>query len=227
MASCWRYIGNMDVPEHTFSLDELASESGFDRRVIRSFIEQGLLRGPDSMGRYARYSRAHLERLLAIKALKNMHGLPLHEVRRQLLSMSGQDIRTLASTTGPHRALIPADSASASEYLRSLPRAAKVIREDVEDEDATDHSLAAYDEEETSGAPTHATPVDHLLIELGKLMETRRVRRQSKAESWHRIGITPDIELSVRGVEDTEELAQLERIADYLREILLGGLAHG
>lgn len=228
MASWSIYSGGMEQSDQSYSLDELALESGFDRRVIRSFIEQGLLRGPDSMGRYARYSQAHLERLLAIKALKNLRGLPLHEVRRQLLSMTGQDIKSLAAATGTVRANVPPE-ASALDYLRMLPRSAKTIREDVLAESEDDEPVAqSHHHEEWQSAPSVlTTPADRLVMELGKLLESRRVRRQAKAESWHRISVTPDIELSVRGVEDSEELARIERIADYLREILLGGLENG
>ncbi|HMO23457.1 MAG TPA: helix-turn-helix domain-containing protein, partial [Candidatus Melainabacteria bacterium] len=75
----WRivelYIGDMDTENATsYSIEELSEMTGFDRRTIRSFIEQGLMRGPDKMGRYAQYSQDHLVRLLAIKNMKEMDG---------------------------------------------------------------------------------------------------------------------------------------------------------
>ena len=47
--------------------------------------------------------------------------------------------------------------------------------------------------------------------------------RSARGESWYRIPITPDIELSVRGEFGTEQLAQLHRIGDALRNLLTKG----
>ena len=122
-----------DSDSSSYTIDDLAGETGFDRRVIRSFIEQGLLRGPDPMGRYARYSKTHLDRLLAIKALKNVQGMPINEVRRALLSMSHNDIQALAVSSMGDNIIYPPpptvnrvdDAAespcgSALEYIRSI-----------------------------------------------------------------------------------------------------------
>ncbi len=68
-----------------------------------------------------------------------------------------------------------------------------------------------------------STPVDRLVVGLQHQLGQKTARRQSKREVWHRIQVTPDIELSVRGIQDEQHLAQLERVADYLRELLTGG----
>ena len=209
----------------SFSLEDLALKSGYDKRVIRSFIEQGLLRGPETMGRYARYSQAHLDRLLAIKALKDSGGLPLSEVRQTLLKISGHDLRALAKSTATEHCETPS---SALDYIRSLSKISKPALNDIA-RGAPPEPPKHVREPDFAFSQTQlkSTPIQHLLIELGKLLEWRTVRRQAKGESWFRISVTPDIELSVRGVESPEELAQLERMADYMREILLGGLTNG
>lgn len=84
------------MSEAIYTLEELAEESGFDKRVIRSFIENGLLLGPDSRGRYARYGPGHLARLKAIRNLRERHSMSFNEVRQALMGMSDEDIRTLA-----------------------------------------------------------------------------------------------------------------------------------
>jgi DNA-binding transcriptional MerR regulator len=243
----------------SFSLDELSDESGLDTRVIRSFIEQGLLRGPSKLGRYARYSQQHLHKLLAIKVLKDKQGLKLSEVRQQLLSMSEAQIEMLA-TTGSISLQRPTESAldyilrqtnrpptSATEIT---PPGSKPFEDDDFDDEEED-----YDENESAppvvkGKPVHgkasqagqvldgwgpgpefyqritkermANPIGKLLVGLEEQTGDKHVRRQAKKETWHRIQVTPDIELSVRGINDEEQLARLERVADYLREILTG-----
>jgi DNA-binding transcriptional MerR regulator len=212
----------MEQSDHqSFSLDDLASKTGYDKRVIRSFIEQGLLRGPETMGRYARYSQAHLDRLLAIKALKDSNGLPISEVRQALLKISSHEIKILAKSATPEPVEKPS---SALDYIKSLSRINKPGLGDLLPPSAHEpHPEIAEQIYAHRRAQLKSTPIEHLLIELGKLLEQRKVRRQAKGDSWYRICVTPDIEISMRGAESTEEQMQLERIADYLREILLGG----
>lgn len=245
----------------SFSIDELSDESGIDTRVIRSFIEQGLLRGPSKLGRYARYSQQHLHKLLAIKVLKDKQGLKLSEVRQQLLSMSEAQIEMLA-TTGSTNLAQPTESAldyilrqtgrqSSSVSIDSNPPLSKPVEEDDFDED--DYEEEDYNQQ-TAAPPVvqskpaakagqgqilegwgpgpefyqritkerMATPIGKLLVGLEEQTGDKNVRRQAKRETWHRIQVTPDIELSVRGINDDEQLARLERVADYLREILTG-----
>jgi hypothetical protein len=45
---------------------------------------------------------------------------------------------------------------------------------------------------------------------------------KSRSDEWIRIGITPDVELSVRGPLDPEQRARLERCAELMRDILTG-----
>lgn len=289
----------MSPDQTSFSLDELSQESGLDTRVIRSFIEHGLMRGPSSLGRYARYSRQHLQRLFAIKVMKEKQGLKLSEVRQQLLSMSEAEIAALAETGSmPAK---PPDSAldyiltqsqqfMNNEVVPINPLANSQMYEDDEDEFDIDlyprggQSGGASEEEEeeapqlglaesiraklgfkvrtadssilaktqdsieqspapftvSEGGPGWepelepedeqritgqglATPVDRLLVGLKQQTGDQSVRKQAKKEIWYRIQITPDIELSVRGIRDDKQLARLERVADYLREILTGG----
>ena len=55
-----------------YSLDGLAQKVGIHPRTIRSYIQQGLLRGPESMGRNAHYTDYHLKRLEVIKTLNEL-----------------------------------------------------------------------------------------------------------------------------------------------------------
>ncbi len=77
------------------------------------------------------------------------------------------------------------------------------------------------------GETSASGPLDRLLFELQQVIGNRQVTRRVAGESWFRLQVTPDIELAVRGVYDAEALARFERLADYLRHILLGGLDHG
>jgi hypothetical protein len=75
---------------------------------------------------------------------------------------------------------------------------------------------------ESSPAPG-GTPFERLLAVLGEALASESVSRSVRGETWHRVPITPDIELSVRGDLDSEQLALLQRIGDHLRHLLLKG----
>jgi DNA-binding transcriptional MerR regulator len=113
----------MDSDE--ISLSELARSTGTERRTIRSYIAQGLMRGPNTVGRNASYGRYHLDRLRAIRVLRDEEGLGLPEIRQRFLTLSEEDIASIANR------LQGTDVAAASEereavglsavaYIRSL-----------------------------------------------------------------------------------------------------------
>lgn len=315
-----------------YSLDELALRTGFDRRVIRSFIEQGLLRGPVTLGRYARYSRGHLIRLLAIKALRDSRNLQLADIRKMLMVMTEEQVNQLARQA---EAGSPAEPpvGSALDYIRAIRTPSTSVYEEsnpvqfslqkmqpstISRENSSTRKKDPGDQRDDGLNGTHATdcgepdiaglpdlplkavaaerisnssnaagapggavdehdeaahkpqsstdlnlaqmirlmvsdkltspaaeevaksalesqrrldqeivaaggtPIDHLFLEISKLVDTTRIRRQARGESWYRIAVTPDIEIGVRGIDNAEQLLRLERIADCLREILLG-----
>ena len=99
-----------DDPEPSYSLEELAELLGIERRAIRGYIEQGLLRGPYSRGRYATYSRYHLDRLLAITALRERRGMAVNDIRQALMTMSEGEVRALAASVPAGAAAAPPES---------------------------------------------------------------------------------------------------------------------
>jgi len=101
------------MPDPTYTLSELAGLVDIHPRTIRSYIQQDLLRGPDTMGRNARYSDYHRKRLEAIKTLRSDYALPLDEIRR-LVSLADidEDIK-IASLP------LPPAPASALDFVRA------------------------------------------------------------------------------------------------------------
>lgn len=207
-----------------YSIEDLADESGFDKRVIRSFIEQGLVRGPDSKGRYARYTRAHLIRLQAIKYLRETREMSLNEIRLALLSMSEEDIRALSLKTTQAKNRVVKDS-SVLDYLRAArsPQSQSINQSQSR---ATTLPSTGPSVISQSNSGQSLSAVDRLMAALNTESNARRLSSQSKAQRWHRFSVTPDIELSVRGLQDGGQIEQWDRVAESLREILLGGTKH-
>ncbi len=194
-----------------YSIEELAAESGFDKRVIRSFIEQGLLTGPDSKGRYARYSESHLIRLKAIRYLRDSRDMTLSDIRVALLSMTEKDMQSFSSHG---KSMVPVGFARSSvlDYLRTARH--------------PEQFTEGLQQKEKPAKVPDLSPVDRLMQTLEGNLADKRVKPQSKGQNWHRFAVTPDIEISVRGLQDGGQIEQWNQIADCLREILLGGSTH-
>lgn len=217
----------------SYSFDELVERAGQPSRTVRSYFEQRLLRGPETKGRYARYGAYHLERLLAIKALRDQQGLSTEETRQALMRMSDEEVRALASSptadppgAPPRRGLASFFEEREADYLGAQPPlSAADMRRAASGMAANSPPRVPLPAAPRAQART-TPPVAHLLEQLQLLLGRRQPSaRRSSPEPWYRVPITPDIELTVRGPRSPEELEQFERIAAYLREVLLGGLA--
>ena len=73
----------MPVGKDSWTLAELAEETGLAPRTIRFYIARGLLNGPAVAGRGAFYSTGHLETLEKIRKLQ-ARGLMLADISRVL-----------------------------------------------------------------------------------------------------------------------------------------------
>lgn len=219
------------------SLKELAGRVGMRPRTVRSYIEKGLLPGPDGSGRYAHYGFRHLERLKAIKVLREIDGLSLEETRRRLLGLGEREVRQIADRLDAWRARPEA------ELLAELP----ARLEEGEPTAPEASAMPMGDRPSRFVALRHRAPREPLAqaaLALRPLMAPSRraafrlqrhegphaapgeetVPRRARAEPLTRIEITPDIDLVVRGVRDEEQIRRLERIADHLRHVLLRGV---
>jgi len=199
----------------TPSLTELAAASGVEARTIRSWVAQGLLPAPLNRGPAARYPAETLERILAICVMRETLGMPMGEIRKELLVASPGTIEAYALKGKGMEHMRPAisapDAAGALDYIGSLR--ARIA------------ATPAKAEPTPSPAPTPAIrPPAHGFEALeNRLGEgRRRPPRKALAETWLHIPVTPDVSLSVRGPLEAEQQVRLERCADYIRDILLG-----
>jgi len=205
------------MSDDDLSLDDLSDLSGVERRTLRSWVAEGLLSPPVKMGRGAMYPRANLDRALAIKALRDIHGETRTAIRERLLSASDRDIRRLAEEAGPLVAAAMPPPSSARAYLARLQE----VQPEPRRPPVPPRASAAS---EAPAAPTTAG-LEALLAVLEARTRVPTGIRARGAARYH-IPITPDLELSVRGEISPQERAMLERIADLIRAILTGGLNH-
>jgi DNA-binding transcriptional MerR regulator len=203
------------------TLADLAAASGLQPRTIRSWVAQGILPGPLNRGPGARYPADTLQRVLAIRAMRDLLGMPLAAIRHELLVATAEQVAAYAAKAAalaPEQSDLLTEAAPAPEaaldYLRGLRKRASPMP------DAMPPPAAS--------APAFAAPppqAGHGFEALEQRLGSGRAApaaRKARAEEWLRIPITPDVELAIRGRLDAESRAQLERCADLVRDILLG-----
>ena len=231
-----------------YTIESLSKLVGLQRRTIRNYITQGLLRGPESLGRNARYTDYHLKRLKLIKQMKLVLNLSLSEIRRLLNTVGANEDLTfgdikLAAGSMQH-AETEAESSEMSEAMApmSAPLSAPLPASSPEAEaEPEEDELSALDfirqrkaltqgkstlrqrGRHRSGRPVPvAGPIEDLLQQLRDLLANASVTRKTRGEEWVRLQITPDIEIHVRGHLSSEQLAGFEELSDMMRHILLG-----
>jgi DNA-binding transcriptional MerR regulator len=203
MSLCTLHYRHM--PKTEPSLSDLADASGIEPRTLRSWVAQGLLPAPLSRGAGARYPAGTVERLLAIRTMRDLLGMSLSDIRRELLVASPEQVTAFAERGAqPQASTAPRpEPSSALAYLGGLraksaafpAAAATPAKPQVRGFEALEHNLAR---------------------------ERSEPARKARAEDWLRIPITPEAELHVRGPLDAEQKTRLERCADLIRDILLG-----
>ena len=222
------------------TLEELSERSGVEQRTLRSWVSEGLLSPPLKPGRGARYPASNADRALAIRALKDIYGLSLAEIGRRFLMATSDQIQAWASEIG--QAATPAGSAR--DYLKkirvrmqatgaapevSAPSQVALPRPTPPTTNALallkSRSERAHPHAVASGVAADRNRIEALILALEGLLSAPAARR-SQSSIWTRIGITADLELSVRGDLSPSERHLFEQLADQLRAILVGRSKH-
>ncbi len=237
----------LGMTENGLTLEELSDQTGVEPRTLRSWISEGLLAAPFKPGRGARYPESNALRALAVKALKDVHGQSLSEIRKHLMLADEEQINRWASE-------VPASgsrTSTAREYLsriRGRAVSSEILSEAMSAKMAAklpsakaDRSKTMRSMERESKQPdifdtnpkmprrrsTHANAAE--LANIERLLAALEVEvrslppKKSRAQFWNRIRVTPDIELSVRGELRPRERAMFEQLADLIRTILTSG----
>lgn len=231
MSYCSAYIDVMS--ENEITLEELSERTGVEARTLRSWVSEGLLSPPFKAGRGARYPASNAVRALAVRALKDVHGLSLSEIGRRFMMATEDQIREWAIETGP--TLAP--RGSARDYLSRIRE--RGIEPPAAQGELDSHSQVSFSPEPSFASSsarfsfgsrprpqgderaTDLANIERLILQLEQVLETPAPRR-SRGAIWTRISVTPDLELSVRGDLEPRERILFEQLADQFRAILTG-----
>jgi DNA-binding transcriptional MerR regulator len=206
------------MDDRTFTLAELAEATGIEARTIRSYIERGLIPGAESRGRGATYTADHLNRLKFILALRRARpNVSLSDIRIQLQKVTPEQL-TAHAGGGMITAAVLGDLTDQDDDP-DAPRTGSLLEPGVADldpEPRTDRTVALT----RPPSPTQLTGAERLVQALQKLSCYAAPAPVSKTETWHRIAVTEDIELSVRAGIGVDQLAMFRELADILRHLL-------
>lgn len=218
----------------SLTLQQLADATGIEPRTIRSYIERGILPGPDSRGRHSVYPRETLDRLRVLSLLRDARrDISLDQIRMLLSQLSPSQVRGIAEGEIRIGGLIgaaelessiapPGGSRTAAlEYLKQIRQAS------ARPSPGRSRGASAFAAAPSAppDATDHLTPLDQLAAALSTLVPAGTASRPVRSETWHRLAITHDIELAIRGEFSAEQIAQLHRIGDTLRLLLTKGVS--
>jgi DNA-binding transcriptional MerR regulator len=224
------------MSDEELTLDELSERTGVEARTLRSWVSEGLLAPPFKPGRGARYPASNAVRALAVRALKDLHGLSLSEIGRRFMMATEDQIREWALEAGPTSASsglardyirqIQARSASAEPAQRSMDFPGKKIPSSASERPSFEAGLGkpsvpSYRMPRSEEREAELAGIERLILQLEKVLEAPAPRR-SRGAVWTRISVTPDLELSVRGDLEPRERVLFEQLADQFRAILIG-----
>lgn len=197
------------------TLEDLAVQSGLTLRTLRFYMQEGLLPGPETRGKYARYSQQHLDRLELIRRMKDLR-LPLQEIRQLLDNMSLEEMSQLRRYQ--------------DEIARKLNRKMNAMNDlnqiNEKPSSALDYIHSIQDGRENFKAyqqPKQPMPMANAVRPL-MLKQVTLARPQAPAgqETWRRIQLADGIELNVRETDDQHEKQQLEQLIQSVRKLISG-----
>lgn len=195
------------------TLEDLAQHSGLPIRTLRYYIQEGLLPGPDTRGKYASYSQEHLDSLTLIMRLKDLH-LPLKEIRHLLDNASPEDISQLISYQDALNApSLPYKTAPSDKPAQA--KTAPSARETETPNSALDyiHSLTqAHETVQSLREPPQIFASKPNIIKL-------KPPYQTKPESWQRIQLADGIELHLRSPHGVQSQAKIDKLIKYAQSL--------
>lgn len=212
------------------TINELSKMANVTVRTIRFYTDEGILDEPAGRDRYARYTRRHYLQLNAARVLKGRF-LPLRVIRDQMASINESELERLAGAVPPQIDIRFSESENAEndtsaqiatsqyQYVAST-RLAQHTQAFVPA--SVDHNATAPNE---TGFEFLSSGVRQDTQKPAFLAAQRSLVLQGSptppvpviGDVWHRIVISPNMELHVRE-DGMQEAGEIRRILASLRK---------
>ena len=175
----------------SYTSDELEQATGFDRRTIAYYVQEGLLPKVGRRGPRTRYPKLVRDRLLFIRRVRE------------------------AEESG---GVSPVSLSVMREIFERIPP--ELIASVADGQTLVTESIVSMALVEARPPARRREAIRARLAVLQEAARRRLKRASSSMDAWSRIEITPEIALSVRGASD-EDAGLLEKVGDQLRQLIL------
>ena len=198
-----------------YTLEGLEKLSGLSIRTLRYYIQEGLLPGPDTRGKNARYSHDHLDIIRFIERFKEVN-MPLKQIRHLLETMSSEEIERIISSrlddnliflnqeiskkeTTPQTKREDQKRSSALEYIRNLENLQETMK-------VRDRNTIVYNSPALPQAPVQPKPAS-------------KFQQYKHGESWQRIQLADGLELQVRRPTSKKNQQMVDEILETIQQL--------
>lgn len=189
--------------EMTYSLDQLETETGFNKRKIRYYIQQVIGSGQGTGGRDARYPKSVRDKLLFIvKVQEHVANLRLADFKEIIEGTPDNDIARIADGKEPLEVADVRTAEGVREFeIKAMTgnRRQKVVAVTL---DGTE-SVASY-------RPRTK-------------FSKRREAHEEHPDNWKLIRLDKDVELRIRGEYSVKQRQQLKLLGEIVKSILHRG----
>lgn len=197
---------DLTAGEREYTLDELSKLANVTPRTVRYYIAEDILPPPIVGGRNATYSQEHLDRLIAIGAMKDMY-LPLREIRHRLNTLTPEQMRdsdylaTLSQAVAMDRAMHRRGRGHGRSARNEMADSAAEYLDNVEDR---------------RGGRRHRGPREPMR----RPHEMRLPVAEPPATTWERFPLGDDAELLMRSSKVQNMGPKLHRMLHRLRHMI-------
>ena len=217
------------TPPHGYTAEELEHATGFDRRTIAYYVQEGLLPNVGKRGPRTRYPKLFRDRLLFIRRMRDA------EAAGESPPVSLGDLREIFERV-PSEMVSKVADGHIDAHLFSTASSGYHRPKGTDEWMDVSYPGSAPGHDKVSEPPfwergfeeSHPVPDSeyHEAMELGDsladLQEVARRRHKLSSrltDTWSRIEISSEIALSVRGVTD-EDAGLLERVRQGLQRLI-------
>ena len=201
------------------TINELSKMANVTVRTIRFYTDEGVLDEPAGRDRYARYTRKHYLQLCAAKQLKERF-LPLRVIRDQIAPLNEPELERLAGPVPHEFEQRFSEAAMEHELSEHVYAAAELRRQTLPRNQLRTMDILSPAVYSMSTAPAlQQESVMFSEMNDTDLAADAILRKQASAtlgDVWHRITISPTMELHVRE-DGMHELGEIKRILASLR----------
>jgi DNA-binding transcriptional MerR regulator len=194
------------------TLEDLSTITGLTLRTLRFYMQEGILQGPDTRGKNARYSQKHLDQLEVIQRLKNLR-VPLQEIRHLVNNITPQEITRLRKYQEKLYSNLNEDKTSyalepptykpgesALDYIRSLENKW--------------NNYQTFSEPRINASRNYPPAPASSAIP-----ENIPYPQFKQQETWTKIIIEDGVELNIRQPKEFEEQEKLVKLVEYARDL--------